>query len=340
VLAGDAPRSETQSDQFNSTHMRQLSIQGVLLATALLLGLAGCQRADTVPTSAPVPSAASTQTTAAQSAPAAASAPADAVLAASAIHVAGAGTTTAPSKPASPSACQPAQEVLATCAYESTCNAEMTLYLPSAARAQLIDLSKKPGFSSAAFARYCEAACQAKSPHVNADRFAADVCGASAPRAAESRDAKAASASITGIGIALGGGLVVGDEPVPLKAVLQGLGQPLKKSKSRFECDSAFESENTMDYTFANASFEVNGQEAVLRWVRIGPSATVVLPGALGTATSASEETLTSLPGYTKLSLQPGVVRLGVRPGADLSRAFDFKFVNGRLDRVELWVGC
>jgi hypothetical protein len=203
----------------------------------------------------------------------------------------------------------------------------MTLYLPSAARAQLIGLSKKPGFSSAAFARYCEAACQAKSPDVDEDRFAADVCGVSARHTAEPRDATAAAASVIGISVALGGGLVVSDEPVPLKAVLQRLGQPVKKSKSGFECDSAFESDKTMEYTFANAGFEVNGQEAVL-------------PGAVGAAASASQEMLTSLPGYTKLAPQPGVVRLGVKPGADLSRAFDFKFVNGRLDRVELWIGC
>jgi hypothetical protein len=320
--------------------MQQLSLRGVLVVVALV-GLAACQRAETVAAPVSEPSSAAAQVTmaASASAPTAASATGLAASAMPAIHIGGAGSSAAPAEPVSASVCRRAQDVLATCAQETTCNAEMTLYLPSAARTQLIDLSKKPGFSSAAFARYCEAACQAKSADVDVERFAAEICSVSATQTVKSHE-KAASPNVAGIGIALGDGLVVRDEPVPLKAVLQRLGQPAKKSKSRFECDSAFESDKTMEYTFADAGFEVNGQEAVLRWARIGPNATLVLPGVASAATPTSQDALTSLPGYTKLALQPNVVRLGARPGADLSRAFDFKFINGRLDRVELWIGC
>lgn len=86
--------------------------------------------------------------------------------------------TAAWNAPALTAQCQTALQVLSTCAFETACNADMTMYLPSAARDQLVVLTKSPGFKAEAFDKYCESACRAKSPQVDRALFARDVCGA------------------------------------------------------------------------------------------------------------------------------------------------------------------
>jgi hypothetical protein len=244
-----------------------------------------------------------------------------------------------PTESAPPGSCQLAKQVLYSCVGQETCNADITLYLPSAARSQLGYLTQKPWFGSDAFDKYCEAVCNAKSANVDEKNFADEVCGAHLPRPAKAQKSKA-SRNMVGLRIAIGDDLVLADRPVALQKVLQRLGQPTKIAKSKFECGSAFESDNTMEYTFADASFEVNGQEAVLRWARIGSTAKVLLPPKAGVSRLAIRYSVLSLPGYMTLSLEPDVVRIGLRPGEDLSRTFDFRFVDDQIAEVKLWIAC
>jgi hypothetical protein len=324
--------------------MQPSGLQRVLGAT-LFVALAACQKAE--PIAAPVAGPVVVTTSAAATPPTPATPPAAAMAVSAGPAVAQAADTRKPTPQSTapvPSACTAAMDVLATCAFETTCNADMTLYLPSAARSQLVALAKKPWFSKSAFARYCESACQTKSADVNADRFAADVCAASVLSSSASRSTAGSTSAelsaLAGIRIVLGEGLVVQDEPVPLKTVLERLGRPIKKSKSSFGCDSAFESEQTLEVTFADAGFEVSGQEAVLRWARLGSTAKIVLPGAEEQVATASKAVLTAIQGHAHFLPKPDTVRVAIRAGADLSRAFDFKLVAGRAARVELWIGC
>jgi hypothetical protein len=323
--------SDTCTNKLSLT-LRVRLILRASVAAAVFSSLVGCQRSEPSSVSAPASSAAGASST-----PPPASAVAVAAPSPPPLHI---GSDTPPTQPAPPDECKRALEVLDTCAYETTCNADMTLYLPSTARSQLGYLSKKPWFGSAAFAKYCEAVCNAKSPDVSEAKFADEVCGASLPRIEKPRTSKSVVNDAQGLSILIGGDLLIADQPVPLKGVLRRLGQPSKIAKSKFECSSAFESDSTMEYTFADAGFEVNGQQAVLRWARIGPMAIVTLPTVTGVLIPPTQDALASLPGYAKLATKPGALRLGVKPGADLSRAFDFKFIDGRLDRIELWIGC
>jgi hypothetical protein len=311
--------------------MQQSKLLGFLCGT-LVVPLVACQKADT--SSIPMLAVSAARALDAPQPSKAASLPASAPAA---LYI---GRDSAPTEPAPPGACQLALKVLDNCAHQRKCDAEMTLYLPSAPRSNLISLSKSPWFGAAAFASYCEAVCNAKSADVNEAKFADEVCGASLPQKIKSGNSKAAMRNAMRMQVAFGDEFVVADQPVPLKKVLQRLGKPAKVTKSTFECSSAFESENTMEYTFADAGFEVSGQEAVLRWARLGPKARLVLPSDAGAAMPVTREVLASLPGYPRLALKADAIRIGLKPGTDLSRAFDFQFVDGRVAKVELWIGC
>jgi hypothetical protein len=161
--------------------MRQLGLQSLFSVTAVI-SLTACQKAEPMTTPAAAPAAASASAAAVPRKTVTSAATMSAASAESAVQVAGAGASTPLSKLPLPSACGLALDVLTTCSFEATCNADMTLYLPTAARVSLVDLSKKPWFNKAAFARYCESACRANSADVDVDKFAVDVCAASAMR--------------------------------------------------------------------------------------------------------------------------------------------------------------
>jgi hypothetical protein len=227
--------------------------------------------------------------------------------------------------------CQTALQVLSTCAFETACNADMTMYLPSAARDQLVTLTKSPGFKAGAFDKYCVSTCNAKSPQVDQAAFAREVCGdvAGGVPAAVAAGPSATKAATDQIAFSVQGQSALNAEPVTLAVVLKQFGQPLKTTTSKHQCDSAFESEGTKEYAFATAGFETDGKTAVLRWLKIGAGTQVSLPGWPAGQTITMDG-LKTLPGFTSLQVDDQTVRVGLAPGAGLETAYDFKFVNGQ----------
>lgn len=233
--------------------------------------------------------------------------------------------------------CRKALEVLATCAYETACNADMTTYLPAASRDVLVTLEKAAGFNAEAFGRYCEHACNAKSPTADEAAFASEVCK---PELKDLRSAqRAASAGIEGIHFVVKAGLVIGVEQIELAKVLQFLGKPDRIVKSPYQCDSAFESEGTKLYEYDDFRFETDGKFAVLRMVTPGPRAMVVVPG-WPTSGMLTYSGLKSMPGFTILNLTDDTLRVAPKFGASLETAYDFKFQGDRLLNVKYWIGC
>lgn len=238
-------------------------------------------------------------------------------------------------QPATTGRCDAAREVLASCAYESSCSAEMTLFLPAAARDRLVTLEKVGGFDRTAFNRYCEQACRSKSPQVDLAAFAHDVCPESA---AAPSNQTGASATPT-LKFTVGGGLVLDMRPVDLEKVKSALGAPVKSEPSPYQCDSAYESEGTRLLTFRTAVFETDGKTAVLRQVTAGPSVDVQFNG-LSTWADVTLERLQSLPGIEKLQVDDHTLRLAPAAGASLETGWDFRFREGRLSSVDHWIGC
>lgn len=256
----------------------------------------------------------------------------------SSVHTATASRAVPVSTPsAMTDSCRKAQEVLVTCAYETTCNPDMTMYLPAAARDVLVTLEKAAGFNSGAFGRYCEHACNAKSRNVDEAAFAREVCK---PESKELSNAQtAAIAGPEGIHVVVKADLVIGVEPVELAKVLRLLGKPHRIVKSPYQCDSAFESEGTKLYEYDDFRFESDGKLAVLRMVTPGPWAMVVVPGWPPSATLTYSR-LKSLPGFTTLNLTDDTLRIAPKVGASLESAYDFKFKGDRLLNVKYWIGC
>lgn len=248
---------------------------------------------------------------------------------------------TAATAPELTAQCQAALHVLSTCAFETSCNADMTMYLPSAARDQLVVLTKNPGFKAEAFDRYCERTCNSKSPQVDVASFAREVCGeASSGLPAQVGTGASTDRSANGqIAFHMQGLPALHVEPVKLADLMRQFGQPLKSSPSSHQCDSAFDAEGVKELTFAFAGFETDGNMAVLRWVKMGASVQVSLPGWPADK-PVTMDGLKTLQGFASQQMDDRTVRVGVSPGASLETAYDFKFVNGRLDRVEYWIGC
>lgn len=198
-------------------------------------------------------------------------------------------------------------------------------------------MEKAAGFNSRAFGRYCEQACNAKSPIVDEAAFASEVCK---PESKELGNAQtAANAGTEGIHFVVKADLVIGVEHVELAKVLQLLGKPNLIVKSPYQCDSSFESEGTKLYEYDDFRFETDGKFAVLRMVTPGPRAMVVVPGwpTSGTLTYSG---LKSLPGFNTLNLTDDTLRITPKVGASLESAYDFRFQGNRLLNVKYWIGC
>lgn len=226
--------------------------------------------------------------------------------------------------------CKRAVEILATCANETSCSTEMTMFLPSAARSQYVLLTKQSWFVQQQFDRYCETVCKAESSAVDNATFEKDVCIA----AALSEGAAPSSAIALVVG-----GLDMPKDGVPLSQVINKLGQPTRVSDSQYTCDSAFEEEGIKEYVYPNATFETDGSTAVLRMMKMGDGNEVTFPG-VASADSYFEADLQKTPGIRAKKLRDHTYRASTAPGGDLETAYDFIFVGDKLASIEYWIGC
>lgn len=230
--------------------------------------------------------------------------------------------------------CGPARDVLSSCAYENNCGEEMALFLPAAARDVLVSLEAKGGFNREAFNLYCEQACRKKSPEVDFNTFAKDVCF----RTAVAPLTKVSASSLSTLTFSVGG-LVLGMAPVNVEKVKASLGEPLRTEPSPYECDSAYESEDAQLLTFQGGTFESDGKTAVLRSLNEGASVQIQLDD-LYSWSEITMERLQTLAGIERLSIDASTLRLAPGVGASLETGWDFRFKNDRMVSVSHWIGC
>ncbi|MFD0739833.1 hypothetical protein ACFQZQ_11120 [Lysobacter koreensis] len=227
--------------------------------------------------------------------------------------------------------CQRALEILATCAHETSCSAEMTMFLPSASRSQHVLLTRQSWFSPQQFDRYCERACNVKSAEVDRAQFEQDVCAGETAPAKQAEHAEAIALTIDGVPMPTDG--------FPLDQLIRKLGKPEHIAESKFSCDSAFEEEGTQEYIYPTLTFETDGGMAVLRSMKVVGGNRVALPGVVSMAGYAEAE-FQKLLGLKAELLKGHTYRTSIVPGGDFETAYDFSFVHGKLDRVEYWIGC
>lgn len=227
--------------------------------------------------------------------------------------------------------CERAREVLATCASETSCSAEMTMFLPSASRSQYVLLTAQAWFSEHQFDGYCERACNARSAEVDLVAFEKEVCSAASTATME----KAAGSGI----VLTVNGIAMPTEGIALDQLMAKLGKPERIVGSRYTCDSAFEEEGVQEYVYPNATFETDGNTAVLRSMSVSGPNQLALPG-VASATGYAESDFQKLPGIKVEPLKDHVYRTSTVPGGDLETAYDFTFSGGKLSEVEYWIGC
>lgn len=227
--------------------------------------------------------------------------------------------------------CGRALEILATCASEASCSAEMTMFLPSASRSQYVLLTEQPWFSEREFDRYCERACNARTAVVDRAAFEKEACSTAPAAAVE----KAADAEI----VLIVDGIAMPTEGIPLEQLMGRLGEPERIAESRYTCDSAFEEEGVQEYVYPTLTFETDGNTAVLRSMTVSGSNQLTLPG-VASATGYAEGDFQKLPGIKIEPLKEHVYRTSTVPGGDLETAYDFIFSDGKLNKVEYWIGC
>lgn len=227
--------------------------------------------------------------------------------------------------------CERAREVLATCASETSCSAEMTMFLPSAPRSQYVLLTEQAWFSEHQFDRYCERACNARSAEVDRVAFENEVCSEASPATME----KAVDSGI----VLTVDGIAMPTEGIALDQLMAKLGKPERIVESKYTCDSAFEEERVQEYVYPDVTFETDGNTAVLRSMSVSGLNRLALPG-VASATGYAESDFQKLPGIKVEPLKDHVYRASTVPGGNLETAYDFIFSGGKLSKVEYWIGC
>lgn len=242
-----------------------------------------------------------------------------------------------PAEQLSARACAPLLDALAACAAQSRCDPDMAMFLPGAARSSLIAAESLPGFSEEAFDRYCVQACQARAAEVEEAAFARDVCAIAAPTSSTTPSAPA-PVGVSVKGFVLEGKLQIGVEGVPVAALKQALGAPEQDAVTPFECGSAFEAGDIRQLSYPGLVLESDGTTAVVRSMLLAQGHHLMLSD--GEPIGAIDEaTFQRLFGDRVERVDDGY-RMGAGPGDDWETAYDFHFEDGRLARVDYWIGC
>lgn len=212
---------------------------------------------------------------------------------------------------------------------------DMTTFLPAAARSSLIAAERQPGFSEEAFDRYCLQACQARKAAVDETAFAREVC-AVAPAAAGT--SATASQDVTVAAFVLRGTVRIGEAGAPLAEITQALGSPEQDAVTPYECGSAFEEGEIRQLRYSGLVLETDGTKAVVRSMALIAGNRLALSD--GELIQQVDEAEFKRRFGDRAERVGDVYRIGAGAGSDWETAYDFYFENGRLARVDYWIGC
>lgn len=229
-------------------------------------------------------------------------------------------------------------DTLAACAAQRTCDSDLTMYLPAAARGSLVAMEDQRGFSDSRFDAYCRSACDSQTAKVDERQFMRDVCGQPlAPVAAQDGVAPGVDPRVRPVGFLLGGDVQIGVDGVELSRVTRSFGNPVSTRSSSFECGSAFATGNVVESAYPGFLIESDGHWAVIRRVEVTAGHRLLLSDGQ-VLDRVQEEHFLSVFGAQADRLQ-GFYRVGESAG-NWETAFDFHFSSGELTSVDLWIGC
>jgi hypothetical protein len=229
--------------------------------------------------------------------------------------------------------CTKALELINTCAYESTCDSDITTNLPSEPRSHFNTLSQQGWFRSEVFTKYCVDACKSKSPKIVADTFKFEVCG----YADDLSTGKKYEPIIEALNIE--GKVKTPVQGVELKVISAKFGKSLNSKNTPYGCDSAFSEKNTQLQEYSSFSLETNDKTGVIRSIEMnGVNSLLLTNGKI--VTSMTEQQFNSAYALQTVKLDSHVYRSAATKDSGLESAYYFYFKDGKLIKVMYWIAC
>jgi hypothetical protein len=229
--------------------------------------------------------------------------------------------------------CAKALELINTCAYETTCDSDITTNLPSEPRSHFNTLSQQGWFRSEAFRTYCLDACKSKSAKIAVDSFKFEVCGYSD----DLSTGKKYKPIIEALNIE--DKVKTPVQGVELKVISAKLGKSLNSKNSPYGCDSAFSEKNTQLQEYPSFSLETDDKTAVIRSIEMnGVNSLLLTNGKI--ITTMTERQFNSAYALQAVKLDLHVYRSAATKDSGLESAYDFYFKEGKLIKVMYWIAC
>jgi hypothetical protein len=229
--------------------------------------------------------------------------------------------------------CVKALELINTCAYESTCDSDITTNLPSEPRSHFNTLSQQGWFRSDAFTKYCVDACKSKSTKIAADAFKFEICG----YADDLSTGKKYKPIIEALNIE--GKVKTPVQGVEFKVISAKFGKSLNSKNTPYGCDSAFSEKNTQLQEYPSFSLETDDKTAVIRSIEMNGVNSLLLTNGKK-ITAMTEQQFNSAYALQTVKLDSHVYRSVATKDSGLESAYDFYFKDGKLIKVMYWIAC
>lgn len=124
----------------------------------------------------------------------------------------------------------------------------------------------------------------------------------------------------------------------PLSEVTRELGGPEEDIVTPFECGSAFEEGDIRQLRYPNLILETDGTKAVVRSMTITAGNRLVFSD--GEVVERLDEADFRRRFSNRAERVGDLYRVGASSVADWEAAYDYTFKNGKLVRVDYWIGC